>query len=229
MSSSGKWQKANEIGQRSISFRLLRQRRAMCLGWRRPSVHAGSAAICRRARRCHMSRVPFCVCSTATICVVGQAPGTRVHQSGIPFSDPSGERLRRWMGVDPDTFYDVNRIAIVPMGFCFPGQDTQGADLPPRRECAPAWRERLFAAMPQITLLLAVGSYSQAWHLGALARPTLTETVAAWREIVATTSDPMVLPLPHPSWRNNAWIRRNPWFEAELLPVLRAEIVERLR
>ena len=176
----------------------------------------------------HEPRPVVRVSTTATICIVGQAPGTRVHASGTPFTDPSGDRLRAWMGVDAETFYDVGRIAIVPMGFCFPGQDERGADLPPRRECAPAWRSALFAAMPNIELMLAVGSYAQAWHLGPLARRTLTETVAAWREIAAASRRPMVLPLPHPSWRNNAWIRKNPWFEAQLLPFLRGEIGARL-
>jgi uracil-DNA glycosylase len=168
------------------------------------------------------------VSASATICIVGQAPGTRVHASGIPFTDPSGDRLRAWMGVDTDSFYDESRIAIVPMGFCYPGQDGHGGDLPPRLECAPAWRSRLFAAMPQIGLLLAVGSYAHRWHLGQLARSTLTDTVAAWREIMAATAGPVAIPLPHPSWRNNAWLKRNPWFEAELLPVLRREVRDRL-
>jgi uracil-DNA glycosylase len=162
--------------------------------------------------------------AAARICIASQAPGTRVHLSGVPFTDPSGDRLRSWMGVDAATFYDLKRIAIVPMGFCFPGQDDKGGDRPPRRECAPAWREAVFRAMPNIRLVLAVGSYAHAWHLGPLARPTLTETVAGWRQIRAKTRDPMVLPLPHPSWRNNAWLKNNPWFEAEFLPVLRADI-----
>lgn len=136
--------------------------------------------------------------------------------------------MRAWMGVDSDTFYDVSRIAIVPMGFCYPGHDAKGGDLPPRRECAPTWRAKVFAAMPQISFVLTVGSYANAWHLGRLARPTLTETVAAWREIMAATSKPAVLPLPHPSWRNNGWLKKNPWFEAELLPVLRGEVARRL-
>ena len=118
----------------------------------------------------HEPRPVLRVSPTATICIVGQAPGTRVHASGVPFTDPSGDRLRAWMGLDADTFYDVSRIAIVPMGFCFPGQDARGADLPPRRECAPAWRAELFAALPRIDLLLAVGSYAHAWHLGSLKR-----------------------------------------------------------
>ena len=175
----------------------------------------------------HEPRPVLRVSTTAAICVAGQAPGTRVHASGTPFTDPSGDRLRAWMGVDADAFYDVSRIAIVPMGFCFPGQDARGADLPPRRECAPAWRGALFAAMPNVGLLLAVGAYAQAWHLGSLARSTLTETVAAWREIAAS-SRPLVLPLPHPSWRNNAWLKKHPWFEADLLPFLRREIATRL-
>ena len=116
----------------------------------------------------HEPRPVLRVSPTATVCIVGQAPGTRVHASGMPFTDPSGDRLRAWLGLDADTFYDVGRIAIVPMGFCFPGQDARGADLPPRRECAPAWRAELFAALPQIELVLAVGSYAHAWHLGPL-------------------------------------------------------------
>ena len=172
----------------------------------------------------HEPRPVLRVSPTATVCIVGQAPGTRVHASGVPFTDPSGDRLRAWLGVDAETFYDVSRIAIVPMGFCFPGQDARGADLPPRRECAPEWREALFAALPRIDLMLAVGSYAHAWHLGALARKNLTETVAAWREIMVATHHPTVIPLPHPSWRNNAWIRKNPWFEAELLPAVQAAV-----
>ncbi|MCB1489376.1 MAG: uracil-DNA glycosylase family protein, partial [Bauldia sp.] len=169
------------------------------------------------ARLPHEPRPVFQVSRTATICVAGQAPGTRVHASGRPFTDPSGDRLRAWMGVDSATFYDERRLAIVPMGFCFPGQDSRGADLPPRKECPPAWRARLIAELPAIRLVLAVGAYAQGWHLGPLAGRSLTETVGAWREIAEAT-DPVVVPLPHPSWRNNAWLRRNPWFEAELLP-----------
>ena len=159
------------------------------------------------------------VSSTARLCVAGQAPGTRVHVSGVPFTDPSGDRLREWMGVTPEEFYDVSRIAIVPMGFCFPGLDTKGGDLPPRRECPPAWRADIFNLMPQLGLVLLVGQYAQKWHLGASARKTLTETVMSWREY-----QPRFLPLPHPSWRNNAWLRKNSWFEAELLPVLRHRV-----
>jgi uracil-DNA glycosylase len=166
--------------------------------------------------------------ATARVCVASQAPGTRVHASGIPFTDPSGDRLRAWMGVDPATFYDQSRIAIVPMGFCFPGQDEKGGDLPPRRECAPAWHAAIFAAMPQVELVLAIGSYAQNWHLRGRARNSLTETVAAWRDYLDEPSRPLVLPLPHPSWRNNGWLKRNPWFEADYLPVLQSEIARRL-
>jgi uracil-DNA glycosylase len=170
----------------------------------------------------------FRVSETATVCIASQAPGTRVHASGTPFTDPSGDRLRTWMGVDSDTFYDVSRIAIVPMGFCFPGLDRNGGDLPPRRECAPVWRAPLFAALPNLRLLLAVGSYAHAWHLGGAARKSLTETVAAWREIAAARREPMIIPFPHPSWRNNGWLRKNPSFEAELLPFARAAIAREL-
>lgn len=165
--------------------------------------------------------------ATATICIVGQAPGTRVHTSGKPFTDPSGDRLRDWMGIDAETFYDERRIAIVPMGFCFPGQDARGADLPPRKECAPAWQARLLGHLPNIRLMLLVGSYAQTWHLGDTAGKSLTATVAAWREIAASTN-PVMLPMPHPSWRNNGWLRKNPWFEADLLPWLRSAIAGQL-
>ena len=157
--------------------------------------------------------------ATARLCVAGQAPGTRVHKSGMPFTDPSGDRLRDWMGVDGDTFYDAARIAIVPMGFCFPGLDAKGGDRPPRRECAPHWRARVFDHLPNVELTLLVGGYAQKWHLGRDARPTLTETVAAWRDYV-----PRYLPVPHPSWRNNAWLKKNPWFEAEVVPYLRSRV-----
>lgn len=167
----------------------------------------------------HEPRPVLRVSRSARLCIVGQAPGTRVHASGTPFTDPSGDRLRDWMGVTPDEFYDVSRLAIVPMGFCFPGLDAKGGDLPPRRECAEAWREKLFKLLPQIELTLLVGQYAQAWHLGAARKESLTTTVAAWREY-----GPRFIPLPHPSWRNNAWIQKNLWFEAELLPVLRSEV-----
>jgi uracil-DNA glycosylase len=172
----------------------------------------------------HEPRPVLRVSQTARICVAGQAPGTRVHASGTPFTDPSGDRLRDWMGVTPEEFYDVSRIAIVPMGFCFPGLDAKGGDLPPRRECASRWRAPLFDLMPQVEMVLAVGQYAQAWHLGAARKKNLTETVAAWQEYY-----PRCLPLPHPSWRNNAWLKRNPWFEKELLPVLKRDVRRLIR
>lgn len=168
------------------------------------------------------------VSETARLAVCGQAPGTRVHASGTPFSDPSGERLRSWMGVSDEEFYDQSRIAIVPMGFCFPGQDAKGADLPPRRECSELWHAKLFEALPQLELILAVGTYAQRWHLGAQAGKSLKETMARWQEHLARQPGPAVLPLPHPSWRNNMWLKQNPWFEAELLPVLQRAVRAKL-
>lgn len=161
---------------------------------------------------------------SARICISSQAPGVRVHETGLPFNDPSGDRLRAWMGVDRETFYDAARIAILPMGFCFPGQDARGGDLPPRKECAPLWRERVFARLPNLQFLLLVGQYAQTWHLGAERGRTLTQTVRNWRAYAQHNSGIRILPLPHPSWRNNAWLERNPWFEAEVLPFLRAEV-----
>lgn len=163
--------------------------------------------------------------STARLLIASQAPGNRAHQSGRPFQDPSGIRLRSWLGLDEPTFYDPALVAIVPMGHCFPGHDRNGGDLPPRRECAPLWRAPMLAALPEIALVLTIGAYAQAWHLGRTGG--LTDTVRRWREIVAAPDTPRVLPLPHPSWRNTGWLKTHPWFEAELLPVLRAE-VERL-
>lgn len=170
----------------------------------------------------HEPRPVLRVSRTARLAIVGQAPGTRVHASGTPFRDPSGERLRSWMGVTDEEFYDARRIAIVPMGFCFPGLSDKGADLPPRRECAPLWRRRLFALLPQLDLILLVGQYGQRWHIGA--KGSLTDTVADWRNLLVAASRPRYFPLPHPSWRNNAWIKANPWFEAELLPDLRRAV-----
>jgi uracil-DNA glycosylase len=162
--------------------------------------------------------------ATARLCIASQAPGTRAQASGIPFRDPSGVRLRHWLGLDEAAFYDPARVAIVPMGACFPGQDAKGGDLPPRRECAAAWRAPLFAALPDLELILLIGQYAQAWHLGAAFQGGLTATVQRWREILAAEGRPRLLPLPHPSWRNNGWLRRHPWFEAELLPVLRDRV-----
>lgn len=159
----------------------------------------------------------------ARIAIVGQAPGTRVHASGRPFTDPSGDRLREWMGVDETVFYDASRIAIVPMGFCFPGLDSKGGDLPPRKECSPLWQRRVHDLLPDIGLTLLVGQYAQRFHLGAKAARTLTETVKN-----AQDYGPDYIPLPHPSWRNNAWIKRNPWFGEKILPMLQCRIRELL-
>ena len=155
----------------------------------------------------------------ARVLVAGQAPGMRVHLSGKPFTDPSGDRLRDWMGLDEPAFYDRDRVAIVPMAFCFPGYDAKGADLPPPPVCAATWRARILACLPRVELTLLVGGHAQAWHLGG--RTPVTARVANWRDHA-----PAVFPLPHPSWRNTAWLKKNPWFEAELLPVLRDRVQE---
>ena len=169
----------------------------------------------------HDPRPVLQISASARLAIFGQAPGVRVHASGRPFTDPSGVRLRQWLGLDEATFYNAARIAIAPMGFCFPGQDAKGADLPPRRECAPRWRARVMATLKNLRTTVLVGSYAQAWHLGE--RSGLTETVARWREFA-----PRVFPLPHPSWRNNAWLKKNSWFEAELLPDLRGAVRDAL-
>ena len=152
--------------------------------------------------------------STATILIAGQAPGIRVHRSSIPFNDPSGDRLRLWMNIDRETFYDTSRIAIVPMGFCFPGSSTRG-DLPPRKECAATWHQQLLPLLPNIRLTLAIGMYAQSYYLSTTGKSTLTKTVKSWKEYA-----PSIIPLPHPSPRNNLWLKKNPWFETEVLPVL---------
>ena len=167
----------------------------------------------------HAPRPVLYPSATARLLIASQAPGARVQASGVPFDDASGDRLRGWLGLDRARFYDRARVAIVPMAFCFPGYDAKGADLPPPRACAQTWRTQVLAAMPQIELTLLVGGYAQKWHLGHRARPRLTDTVRAWRDY-----GPAVLPLPHPSWRNTAWLKRNPWFEDEVLPWLRAEV-----
>ena len=183
---------------------------------------------CRRCRDApdgvplpHEPRPIVRASATARIAVFSQAPGVRVHASGIPFSDPSGVRLRAWMDVTPEELYDIRRVAIVPMGFCFPGHDSQGGDLPPRPECARQWRERVMAHMSGIELALLIGQHAQRWHLSVLRGQRLGDTMRHWRTLLETDRRPRLLPLPHPSWRNNAWLTRNPWFEAEVLPVLR--------
>ena len=188
-------------------------------------------ALWREARSCtlcaaHLPCEPRPVLrpsATARLLIVGQAPGTRVHATGIPWNDPSGERLRGWMGIDRETFYDQRRIAIVPMGFCYPGRLARGGDAPPRPECAPRWHPPLLAAMPAVELTLLVGRHAQAHYLGRDAGRTVAATVARWRDWL-----PAYLPLPHPSWRTRSWVAHRPWFEAELLPALRTRLARLL-
>jgi uracil-DNA glycosylase len=161
--------------------------------------------------------------ATSRIVIIGQAPGTRVHESGIPWDDASGERLREWTGLTPDLFYDPAKVALVPMGFCYPGTGPSG-DLPPRPECAPLWHERVLAMLPVNRVTLLVGSYAQERYLPQLKRLSLTERVRSF-----AASGPDYFPLPHPSWRSTGWMKKNPWFEAEVLPALRALITGQLQ
>jgi uracil-DNA glycosylase len=151
--------------------------------------------------------------------ICGQAPGRRVHESGMPFTDPSGDRLREWMGVDSETFYGDHRIGVAAQAFCYPGTALKGGDYPPPKRCAALWRPRLLDALPRMELTLLVGGHSQIWALGDRAKANMTDTVRAWREYA-----PDILPMPHPSWRNTAWLRRNPWFEGEVVPYLQARV-----
>ena len=197
------------------------------------TLHSAIAAcrLCRDApakgeadRLPHEPRPVATLSSTARILIAGQAPGLRVHESGLPFNDASGDRLRQWLSVDRESFYNPGHFVMLPMGFCFPGYDAAGSDLPPRKECAPLWRQQAMDAMPQIELILTIGQYAQAWHLGAERMASMTETVAEWRRYLLTNRSPAVLPLPHPSWRNSGWLKRHPWFETELLPVLQERV-----
>lgn len=156
---------------------------------------------------------------SARLLIVGQAPGLKVQETGIPWNDPSGDRLRLWMGVSRDVFYDDARIAIVPVGLCYPGRDPRGGDLPPRPQCAPLWFQRVRSLLPHVQTTVLAGSYAQKWCLGARARSGVTDTVRHWHDIA-----PEYFPLPHPSFRNNQWLKQNPWFEMELLPELRPRI-----
>lgn len=158
---------------------------------------------------------------TARLLVASQAPGLRVHETGLSFNDRSGDRLREWMGIDRDAFYDESRVAVAAMAFCFPGYNKVGHDLPPPRKCAVLWRPQLMAALPALQLMLLVGGHAQRWHLGARIKPSMTETVLAWRDYA-----PRYIPLPHPSWRNTGWLKKHPWFERELLPYLRGRVAE---
>lgn len=155
----------------------------------------------------------------ARVCIVGQAPGVRVHKSGIPWNDPSGNRLRDWLQMDGDAFYDEDRMAILPVGFCYPGTMANGGDYPPRPECAPLWHPALMDTFAKFELILLVGSYAQKYYLGKTRQKTMTETVRAWRDYL-----PRFLPTPHPSWRTAGWQKKNPWFEDEVLPDLRRRV-----
>lgn len=181
----------------------------------------------RKCKVCTQSKPPLPVTPrpviqasrAAKIRIIGQAPGTKVHESGRPFSDASGDRLRDWMGVSLEEFYNPDLIAITPMGFCFPGQDARGSDLPPRKECAPLWQDRLDEVLTDVELTLVVGMYAMKRHLGDKAKRNLTETVKSWRDY-----GPGVIPLPHPSWRNNVWIKTHGWF-----PDVLEDLKERVR
>lgn len=167
----------------------------------------------------HTPRPVVMVSGETRLLICGQAPGRRVHESGLPFTDPSGDRLRDWMGVDFATFYADPRIGVAAQAFCYPGTAEKGGDYPPPPRCAALWRPRLLAELPRVELTLLVGGYAQAWALKERMKANMTETVRAWRDY-----GPALLPLPHPSWRNTAWLRKNPWFEAEVVPHLRARV-----
>jgi len=166
----------------------------------------------------HGPRPVLAAAGGARLLIAGQAPGRRVHASGIPWQDPSGDRLREWLGLDAETFYDPERVALLPMGFCWPGTGPNG-DLPPRPECAATWHPRLLPLLPEVRLTVVIGQYAQAWHLGERAKASVTATVAAWRDYLPTH-----LPIPHPSPRNQRWLKQNPWFAAEVLPELRRRL-----
>ena len=193
-----------------------------------PLTRTNFDRVCAEARACTVCaaelplgpRPVFRVSRTARLLIVGQAPGTRVHETGIPWNDPSGDRLRSWLGIGRDAYYDAARVALVGVGLCYPGRLPNGGDAPPRRECAPLWHPRLLPLMPDISLTLAVGSYAIARLIGA---GPMTGHVRDFRRHL-----PAMLPLPHPSWRTIGWESRNPWFTAELLPVLRARVAELL-
>ena len=185
------------------------------------------AAVLREIRACqvcaaHLPLGPRPVLrakASARLLIIGQAPGTKVHESGIPWNDRSGDRLRDWLHLDRDVFYDESRVAIMPMGFCYPGVDANGGDRPPRKECAPLWHARVLQRLPNIELTLLVGGCAQKYYLGDSCAATMTETVRRWR-----SHADRFLSVPHPSWRNIGWLKRNPWFDSELLPLLRERV-----
>ncbi|MBO9709022.1 MAG: uracil-DNA glycosylase family protein [Caulobacter sp.] len=172
----------------------------------------------------HTPRPVVRVSAGTCLLICGQAPGRLVHETGLPFNDPSGNRLREWMGIDRETFYGREEIGVAAMAFCFPGTNPKGGDYPPPPRCAELWRRPLLAALPRMELTLLVGSHAQAWALGERMKANMTDTVAAWRDYIGEG----VLPLPHPSWRNTAWLKRNPWFEAEVTPYLRRRVRDML-
>ena len=165
----------------------------------------------------------FRVGTTARVLIVGQAPGRRVHETGIPWNDPSGDVLRKWLATDRDAFYDTSRIAIVPVGLCYPGT-VEGGDLPPMPQCAPLWQPRFRAALPYIDCTLLVGAYAQRYYLREKRKQSLTQTVRAYREYL-----PEFFPLPHPSWRNQGWLKAHPWFSSDVIPALRRRVRAALR
>ncbi len=182
----------------------------------------------RQCRECeaHLPHGPRPVLAASTesrILIMGQAPGSRVHESGVAWDDPSGERLRDWMGISSEDFYDETKIALVPMGFCYPGTGRSG-DLPPRKECAELWHERLLAHLTNVKLTLVIGRYAQDYRLGDKLKSTLTETVENWKDYT-----PVNLPLPHPSPRNNRWLKNNPWFLQDVVPYLRRRVKKLLK
>ena len=172
----------------------------------------------------HEPRPVVRVTSATRLLICGQAPGRRVHESGLPFTDPSGDRLRTWMGLDYETFYGRPEIGVAAMAFCFPGTNPKGGDFPPPPRCAQLWRPQLLRRLPNVELTLLVGGYAQEWALGDRMQTNMTETVRAWRDYA-----PAILPMPHPSWRNTGWLKRNPWFEDEVTPYLRQRVLEILR
>ncbi len=179
----------------------------------------------------HAPRPVLQVSASARLLIAGQAPGARAHASGLPFDDASGERLRFWLGIDRATFYDASRVAVAAMGFCFPGYDSKGADLPPRRECRDQWHDGLFALTPRIALVVAVGRAAQSYHAARLGRafPAKWRMDEIIRHFAAQHAEPRLVALPHPSWRNTAWLKRNHWFETEILPSLRQAVAEGIK
>ena len=199
-------------------------------GQRLPETDLETGSFLERVRACQVCKLAdnplphepnpvFQLHPEARILVAGQAPGNLANQTSKPFNDPSGDRLRDWMGIAPDVFYDETRIAILPMGFCFPGYARSGGDLPPRKECALTWRKEALTYLSNVRVCLLIGGYAQSWHLGGRFAGNVTGTVENWKAYM-----PDVFPVPHPSWRNNSWLKKHPWFEADLLPELKSAV-----